>query len=107
MAKIYGGRWEIIEPLGQGGQAHTFLARDLRGEGDAHYPPMRLIDTNRLDRFKREVETIRNLNHENILRLIDFELEDEKPYLVSEFCAGKSLRSEEHTSELHSHSFIS
>jgi serine/threonine protein kinase len=91
MAKTYGGRWETVEPLGKGGQAHTYLVKDLRGEGDTLYALKRLIDINRLDRFRREVEAIRNLTHENILRLIDFDLEGEKPYLVSEFCAGKSL----------------
>jgi serine/threonine protein kinase len=91
MAKIYGNRWEIVEPLGQGGQAHTYLVKDLKGEGNVLYALKRLIDTNRIDRFKREIETIRNLTHENILRLIDFDLDAEKPYLVSEYCAGKSL----------------
>ncbi|HEV7902512.1 MAG TPA: serine/threonine-protein kinase [Pyrinomonadaceae bacterium] len=91
MAKIYGDRWEIIRSLAEGGQAHTFLVRDLKGDGEIHYVIKRLKNINRLERFKREIEAIRNLSHENIVRLIDFDLEAKEPYLVSEFCSGGSL----------------
>ncbi len=91
MAKIYDDRWEIVKQLDEGGQAHTFLVEDLRGEGEALYVLKRLKNLNRLERFKREVEAVRNLSHENIVRLVDFNLEAEKPYLVSEYCCGGSL----------------
>lgn len=91
MAKMYGDRWEIIRSLAEGGQAHTFLVRDLKGDGKIQYVLKRLKNINRLERFKREIEAIRNLSHENIVSLIDFDLEAREPYLVSEFCSGGSL----------------
>ena len=91
MAKIYSNRWETIRPLAEGGQAHTFLVRDIKGEGEIHYVLKRLKNINRLERFKREIEVVRNLSHENIVTLFDFDLEAKEPYLVSEFCSGGSL----------------
>ena len=91
MPKIYGDRWEIVKPLAEGGQAHTFLVIDKKGQGETQYVLKRLKNIKRLDRFKKEVEAVRNLTHENIVKLIDFDLEAETPYLVTEYCVGGSL----------------
>jgi serine/threonine protein kinase len=91
MAQTYKNRWKTKGDLDEGGQAHTFRVTDLQGGGETEYVLKRLKNEKRLDRFKREVEAIRNLQHENIVRLIDFNL-DEKPYFfVSEYCEGGSL----------------
>lgn len=92
---IYGDRWEMVSSLGEGGQAHTFLVNDLKGEGQSSYVLKRLKNNNRIERFKREIEAVRNLSHENIVNLIDFDLEDRRPYLVMEYCNGGSLAKSE------------
>ena len=79
MAQVYGDRWEIIESLDEGGQSHTFLVRDSKGDGKTRYVLKRLKNLNRLERFKQEIETIRNLSCENIIRLIDFDLDAKRP----------------------------
>ena len=91
MAKIYGERWEIVKPLDEGGQAFTYLVKDKRGEGEIIYVLKRLKNVQRIDRFKQEIEAIRNLSHPNIVRLIDFDLDASPPYLVTEYCSGGSL----------------
>jgi serine/threonine protein kinase len=91
MGQVYGERWEIVKSLGEGGQAHTFLVIDKEGEGEIQYVLKRLKNIQRIRRFRREIEAIRNLSHENIVRLIDFNLEAEKPYVVTEYCSGGSL----------------
>jgi len=88
---IYGDRWEIVEPLSEGGQAYTFLVKDIKGGGDTRCVLKRLKNPDRIRRFKREVEAVRSLQQENIVQLIDFDLEADKPYLVTEYCAGGSL----------------
>lgn len=88
---MYGNRWEVIESLPEGGQAHTFLVRDVKGGGQTKYVLKRLKNPNRLERFRLEIEAIRNLSHENIVQLFDFDLESESPYLVTEYCSGGSL----------------
>jgi serine/threonine protein kinase len=79
MGKVIGDRWEIIQSLGEGGQAHTFLVKDLRGAGETPYVLKRLKNLNRRDRFKREIEAVRSLSHSHIVRLHDFNLDTEKP----------------------------
>ena len=40
--KVYGDRWETVESLGEGGQAHTFLVTDREGDGETRYVLKRL-----------------------------------------------------------------
>lgn len=91
MNKIYGDRWEIIESLSEGGQANTFLVNDLHDNGKIKYVLKRLKSRKRIDRFEREIKATKKLSHENIVRLIDYDLSSKKPFLVTEFCAGGSL----------------
>ena len=78
-------------PLDEGGQSHTFKVQDLKGSSDTRYVLKRLKNVRRLERFRREIEALQNLEHENIVRLVDFDLKDERPYLVTEYCTGGSL----------------
>lgn len=89
MARIYGGKWETIKDLSEGGQARTFLVKDTKNE--KRFVLKRLKNIQRIDRFKREIETIKGLSHKNIVQLIDFNLEGSSPYLVTEYCEGGSL----------------
>jgi serine/threonine protein kinase len=91
MPTTYGDRWQVIESLGEGGQAHTFLVTDIRGEGKTRYVLKRLKNIDRLARFRREIEAIRSLSHPHIIQLIDFDLDADRPYLVTEYCSGGSL----------------
>ena len=91
MAQVIDDRWEIKEKLGEGGQGETFLVRDTREKNGHLYALKRLKNLNRLPRFKQEAEAIQSLNHRHILRLIAANLEDAKPFLVSEYCERKSL----------------
>lgn len=91
MANLYGNRWEVVDDLGEGGQGRTYIVVDRTGGGDIRYVLKRLKNVNRMERFKREIESIRNLSHENIVQLVDFDLEGKKPFLVTEFCSGGNL----------------
>jgi serine/threonine protein kinase len=91
MVTLFGDRWEIQAALGEGGQSHTFTVVDRQGPPDQLYVLKRLKNIRRLERFRREIEALHTLNHENIVRLVDFDLEGNRPYLVTEHCAGGSL----------------
>lgn len=91
MAKKYGDRWEVIKSLGEGGQAFVFLVKDIVSCDSNEYVLKRLKNPKRIKRFKREIEAVQNLDHRNIVRIIDFNLESDEPYLVTEYCRGKSL----------------
>jgi serine/threonine protein kinase len=52
----------------------------------------RLKNLKRFERFKTEIEILKNLKHKNILKIVDYNLDAEKPYFVSEYCDGGSLQ---------------
>lgn len=91
MAKVYGERWEIVESLDEGGQAHTFIVKDTSKEKEEKYVLKRLKNVSRLDRFKDEVRAVDELNHPNIIELVDYNLDVEKPYLVTEYYKNGNL----------------
>ncbi len=90
-AQVYGNRWEIIRPLREGGQAHTFLVKDLNGDPIDRYVLKRLKNLKRLERFKQEIEAVSALSHPNIVKLVDWDVDSKKPYLVSEYHPAGSL----------------
>ncbi|MFI5322989.1 MAG: protein kinase, partial [Thermodesulfobacteriota bacterium] len=51
----------------------------------------RLNNLDRIERLKKEIEAVRSLSHEYIVKLIDFDLEAKRPNLVTEYCEGGSL----------------
>jgi serine/threonine protein kinase len=91
MAQIYGKRWKVQKSLNEGGQAHTFLVADMHQSTSPSYVLKRLKSLKRIDRFKREVDACLTLNHTNILKIEDKELESEPPYFVAEYCQGGAL----------------
>ena len=91
MAMIFGDRWKVCKTLGEGGQAHTFIVKDQLGSPDDLYVLKRLKNNRRIDRFRREIAAVQSLNHENVIRLVAFEVDTDRPYLVTEYCAGGSL----------------
>lgn len=89
MAQIFDEKWQVVKDLREGGQAHTFLVRDLKTDGLAVLK--RLKNPNRLPRFEQEVAAIKSLDHPRVLRLLDANTAAPKPYLVSEYCELGSL----------------
>lgn len=82
----WGERWEWVEDLGEGGQAHTFLVRDLTDESTG-WVLKRLKNPKRLERFKREVEALIRLKSPNIPSVKDYAISKEKgkSYLVTRY----------------------
>jgi hypothetical protein len=91
MAKQYGERWEVIESLGEGGQAHVYLVRDLKNPDGPTRVLKRLKDVaGRMDRFKGEIDALKNVSHPNVLTIVDSNMSD-APYIVAEYCPGGTL----------------
>jgi serine/threonine protein kinase len=99
MAKIYGERWQISSEkrLGSGGQAEVFRVIDIRGEYAGEYALKRVLNPSRHERFRREIEAIRTIQHPNIIKLIDHSAlsdlngEIEKQFLVMPIAEGGDL----------------
>lgn len=88
--KIFGERWEVIEPIREGGQAFVYKVRDSRGDRDTVFVLKRLKNPKRLDRFEGEIEACKRLNHPGIAPIIDFSLND-PAFFVTNYYEGKLI----------------
>jgi serine/threonine protein kinase len=97
MAKIYGGRWHFIKSVNEGGQSWVYLVEDTTDELKGVYALKRLKRQDRVVRFRNEVEILRRLNHNHIIKLIDAQVwedgSDETNYLVMPVAAHGDLNS--------------
>jgi len=85
------GRWETGESVGEGGQGHLFFATDTKGINPGRFVLKRLKNINRKELFEREISAIAQLQHPNILRLVDYDLSGDPPFYVAEYCERGSL----------------
>ena len=94
MAKTYDNRWETVESLSEGGQAQTFVVRDLQQESTETFVLKRLKNPKRLDRFEQEIKAGQQLNHPQIAPIVDFSIaadKDKHSYFVTKHYVGKTL----------------
>ncbi len=95
---ILDGRYEILEPLAEGGMGAVFRARRrLLGDEVA----LKIVrseiggDQPARARFLRESRACAQLRHPNIVSILDYNLDAEgRPFLVMELLNGRSLRQE-------------
>lgn len=92
------GKWKIIKKLNQGGMADIYLAEDVTAaQGDSARVAVKILRLNEDEvpgissRFQREIEVLRSLKHDNIVRLYESGDYAGRPYLVMEFVDGLSL----------------
>jgi len=99
-SQIIAGRFEIgdleKDLLGRGGMGDVYRATDTQtGEPvavKALNPGVVSRDPNILERFTREGEALRQLNHPNIVRMVAAVEEEGRHYLVMEYVGGGSLQ---------------
>jgi serine/threonine protein kinase len=97
VARLYGGRWKIVDDLGTGGQSNVYRVVDERGEQPTEFALKRVLNPNRHERFRSEIEAISRLTHPNVVPLIDHSAldaeksEEEKQFLVMPIAAGGDL----------------
>ena len=87
------GNYRLISLLGQGGFAEVYLAEHLhlRTQAAIKVLTTRLMH-DELDIFLREAQTIARLEHPHIVRVLDFGIENDTPFLVMGYAQGGSLR---------------
>ncbi len=89
------GHYQIVAELGRGGSARVYKARDLRTELDVAIKVIPNDAENRqlfVQRFQREIEVVRKLNHPNIVAVYDAGETEELVYLVMQCVEGGTLR---------------
>ena len=98
MGTILDNRYEIGEPLAEGGMGAVFRARRRLLGDEVAIKMLRADFTNdsgARERFLRESRACAQLRHPNIVSILDFNLDAEgRPFLVMELLNGRSLRQE-------------
>jgi serine/threonine-protein kinase len=88
------GKYTLKEQLGQGGFAEVYLGEPKSGANVAVkvLDAAHARDDDAIERFKREAETARKLEHPNIVRVLDVGSSRSRHYLVMELVRGGSLQ---------------
>ncbi len=88
------GKWILMRELGRGGMGRVYLARE---EGTGRHVALKVLsghhadDPGFLDRFQREIESLRQLDHPHIVRLFESGQELGSFYYAMEYLEGASL----------------
>ncbi len=103
---LKGGRYVIDSMLGFGGQGTTFMGRLSESEeqlGSAgrqvvikqlilpNYADVRILQ-DATNRFEHGADLLKNLDHPQVVHLLEYFIEDGKAFLVMEYIPGKTLR---------------
>lgn len=90
---LVGGRYRILAPLGQGGMAQVFRARDERLQREVAVKIVDLTssDPGSAERFHREAIATARLNHPGIVTIFDAGSDGHSAYLVMELLPGRSV----------------
>ena len=89
------GQYQILEQLGQGGMASVFKAHQPslnRFVAVKVLPAQLALTSGFSERFVREAQTVAQLNHPNILPVIDFGQDQGLSYIAMKYVAGGTLR---------------
>lgn len=93
--KILGGRYEILQLLGEGGMGAVFKARDRELDRLVALKVIRpelLGDPEILRRFKQELILARQVTHKNVIRIFDLGEAESIKFITMEYIEGQALR---------------
>ncbi len=92
---LFGGRYEILGVLGQGGMGAVYKARDRELDRLIALKVIRpelATDPAILLRFKQELILARNITHKNVVRIYDLGEADGVRFISMEYVDGEDLR---------------
>jgi serine/threonine protein kinase len=95
---LLGGRYSIEKTLGAGGFGEVYLGRDLRLDKAVAIKRLRADKLSGhggekiLQRFHNEAKAIARLDHPNIVRVNDYNRDDDGFYIVMNYIDGGSLK---------------
>jgi len=95
IGKLVGGRYRVLQQLGEGGMGQVYLAEHVRMKRKSAIKIMRpalMHEPEALQRFTREAENASKISHPNVAGIFDFgETDEGLVYLAMEFIEGESL----------------
>jgi eukaryotic-like serine/threonine-protein kinase len=94
IGSILGGRYRLIESLGQGGMATIYRAQDTQLGREVAVKLLRpeyLRDPDFGSRFRQEAQNAASLSHPNVVTVYDYGEDPSGPYIVMEYVDGEDL----------------
>lgn len=92
---IIGNRYDKLDKIGQGGMGTVYRGLDRQTKLDVAIKHLKReavgTNTDMIQRFRREGALLRELNHPNIVHLIDVVEADDEHYIIMEYVSGGSL----------------
>ena len=91
---ILGGRYRLVELLGQGGMARIYRGHDNQLDRDVAVKILRPEygrDPDFSSRFRQEAQSAASLNHPNIVAVHDYGQDEAGPFIVMELVDGEDL----------------
>jgi serine/threonine protein kinase len=90
--QILDGKYEILAKIGQGGMGVVYKARATALDRNVAIKMVNHADADTLRRFRREAQSLAQINHPAVVRIDDFgDAGPAGPYLVLAYVAGKDL----------------
>src|SRR6266566_2228994 len=87
------GNYTLIRRLGEGGFAEVYLGEHIHLGTQAAIKILHTqLSTDNVDEFRTEARTIARLVHPNIVRVLEFGIEDKTPFLVMDYASNGTLR---------------
>ena len=87
------GNYRLVRLLGQGGFADAYLGQHWRLDSEAAIKVLHAhLALEDWENFRKEARIIAGLVHPHIVRLLDFDIEDGKPFLVMQYAPNGTLR---------------
>ncbi|KAF3069760.1 Serine/threonine-protein kinase srk1 [Daldinia childiae] len=87
-------RWELLEKMGDGAFSNVYRAKDLKeNAGEVAIKVVRKYEMNNMQRANilKEVQIMRQLDHPNIIKLVDFSESKQYYYIILELAPGGEL----------------
>ena len=88
------GNYRLVRWLGKGGFAEVYLGEHvyLKVPAAIKVLQMKVVTQEDLEGFLKEAQTIAQLVHPHIVRVLEFGLDGETPFLVMDYATGGTLR---------------
>ena len=95
VGEIIGGKYDIQTKLGEGGSSVVYLAKKLNTNERYAIKTLSTDNQNAHKLLKREIDTLKRLNHPHIVKFIDYGYEEghQLVYLVLEYLDGQDIKS--------------
>ena len=93
--QVFANRYLLKKLIGVGGYSQVWLAEDIKA-GNMEvaikiYAPEKGLDSDGIETFGKEFTLVFNLNHAHLLRPMHYDVSEDSPYLVMQYCPKGSL----------------